>query len=95
MKNNYFFEFHFYDVRHCLSVYKWTLYSQTVFTKTWATDFEKFGTPIRTLSFAQDGEIKAEDNERKQNSSEANLTLILGGKKAKHLKLQQVVSFTR
>lgn len=55
-----------------------------------------FGIPIRTLSFAQNGGIKAEDNERKQDSSEAILTLILGKKKkAKRLKLKQVVSSTR
>lgn len=56
-----------------------------------------FGIPIRTLSFAQNGGIKAEDNERKQDSSEAILTLILGKKKkkAKRLKLKQVISSTR
>lgn len=56
-----------------------------------------FGIPIRTLSFAQNGGIKAEDNERKQDSSEAILTLILGNKKkkAKRLKLKQVISSTR
>lgn len=36
-----------------------------------------FGTPIRTLNFAMDTEIKAEDTGSKQNNSDTHLKLIL------------------